>query len=204
MATAADASAFLLEIQLQLDTYKLHKLLYYAQGWHLAWYGEPLFSDRLEAWVNGPVAPGVFHETRGLREVRAVPSGDGYALTEWQQRTLREVMRVYGAFSGADLAELTHQEPPWKAARAGLPPDARSDAEVERAAMKQFFAGLAAIGEEKGRIPQGVVVGLLAWANMKTTERMDLAHQDFVDADADAYARWMNDGGDEPWPEPRA
>ena len=34
---------------------KLHKLLYYAQGWHLARTGRPLFPEAVEAWTDGPV-----------------------------------------------------------------------------------------------------------------------------------------------------
>src|SRR5688500_5047510 len=36
---------------------KLQKLLYYAQGWLLAWYREPLFTDAVEAWAWGPASP---------------------------------------------------------------------------------------------------------------------------------------------------
>lgn len=39
-----------------------HKLLYYAQAWSLAWTGRPLFEDRIEAWINGPVVSDVWHE----------------------------------------------------------------------------------------------------------------------------------------------
>ena len=34
---------------------RLHKLLYYAQGWHLGIRGQPLFAERIEAWKHGPV-----------------------------------------------------------------------------------------------------------------------------------------------------
>ena len=33
---------------------QMHKLLYYAQAWSLAWDGVPLFDGRIEAWKNGP------------------------------------------------------------------------------------------------------------------------------------------------------
>ena len=40
---------------------KLQKLLYYAQGFHLAVHGEPLFHDPIVAWSHGPVVPEVYH-----------------------------------------------------------------------------------------------------------------------------------------------
>lgn len=29
--------------------------MYYAQAWSLVWDEKPLFPERIEAWVNGPV-----------------------------------------------------------------------------------------------------------------------------------------------------
>lgn len=43
-----------------LSQMRLHKLLYYAQGWHLAVFGEPLFAGRIEAWKHGPVVREVY------------------------------------------------------------------------------------------------------------------------------------------------
>ena len=40
---------------------RLQKLLYFAQGWHLARYGKPLFDDDIEAWQYGPVVPSVYN-----------------------------------------------------------------------------------------------------------------------------------------------
>ena len=42
------------------DKMKLHKLLYYVQGWSQAWTGRPLFQDAPEAWTYGPVYPKVY------------------------------------------------------------------------------------------------------------------------------------------------
>ena len=39
---------------------KLQKLLYYMQGFHLAWFDTPLFDEEIEAWMYGPVVPSVF------------------------------------------------------------------------------------------------------------------------------------------------
>jgi uncharacterized phage-associated protein len=32
---------------------KLQKLLYYSQAWHLVWEDTPLFTARIEAWIDG-------------------------------------------------------------------------------------------------------------------------------------------------------
>src|SRR3712207_5542810 len=52
---AADVAA---EIRARLGgvpVKKLHKLLYYCQGHHLAATGQPLFSESVSAWDMGPV-----------------------------------------------------------------------------------------------------------------------------------------------------
>ena len=48
-----------------LTNLRLQKLLYHAQGWHLAVFGRPLFPDQLEAWPQGPVVPDVYRMFEG-------------------------------------------------------------------------------------------------------------------------------------------
>ncbi len=40
---------------------KLQKLVYYAQGYHLALTGKPLFRDIIRAWAHGPVVRSVYN-----------------------------------------------------------------------------------------------------------------------------------------------
>ena len=53
--SAHDVARELRELLPSIGAAKLQKLLYYCQGWHVARNGEPLFTETLEAWVNGPV-----------------------------------------------------------------------------------------------------------------------------------------------------
>jgi uncharacterized phage-associated protein len=41
---------------------KLQKMAYFAHGYHLARYGEPLIKEDFEAWQFGPVAPSIYNE----------------------------------------------------------------------------------------------------------------------------------------------
>lgn len=162
MAKAADVAAYVLKRQMSLDTYKLHKLLHYAQGWHLAWYAAPLFTGRLEAWVHGPVCVDVWPATRGAFNVSHIPGARWEGLTQQERDTVDEVMRVYGAFSGKELELLTHMEPAWLDARGGRPDHERSNAEITHAALLRNFLPLAELGPA-GEIPAGVTLGLAAW-----------------------------------------
>ncbi|MDY6802276.1 MAG: DUF4065 domain-containing protein, partial [Cyanobacteriota bacterium] len=57
MVKVMDVAAYILKKLGPLSAMKLHKLLYYSQAWSLVWDEQPLFSERIEAWANGPVIP---------------------------------------------------------------------------------------------------------------------------------------------------
>jgi uncharacterized phage-associated protein len=50
--SARDVAAAIRERLPRVPTKKLHKLLYYCQGHHLAHFGKPLFSDTISAWKS--------------------------------------------------------------------------------------------------------------------------------------------------------
>jgi hypothetical protein len=52
MPSAHDFAAYVLAEQGEMTTWKLQKLVYYSQAWHLVWDGEPLFTERIEAWAG--------------------------------------------------------------------------------------------------------------------------------------------------------
>jgi uncharacterized phage-associated protein len=86
-----------------------HKWLYYCQGWHLAWTGEPLFREDVEAWINGPVVAELWADEkhgRGKPDPQPI-RGDGLAVIEY-------VVSRYGRFSGKELIRKTHLEDPWR------------------------------------------------------------------------------------------
>ncbi|WP_425453428.1 Panacea domain-containing protein [Thermomonospora umbrina] len=43
---------------------KLHKLLYFCQGHHVADLGEPLFGESISAWDHGPVVGTLWHQEK--------------------------------------------------------------------------------------------------------------------------------------------
>ena len=100
-----------------ISNLKLQKLLYYAQGFHLAEYNEPLFPERIAAWAHGPVVPEVYYQLQhfGANPVQLPQDIDFDAVFGSQaEELLDEVYAVYGQFSAAGLRNMTHEEPPWK------------------------------------------------------------------------------------------
>lgn len=145
VATANDVASYVMErLGSPCDTMKLQKLLYYSQGWSLAWDGAPIFDDRIEAWANGPVVYSVFTNHRGRFTVSDWPHGDATVLTDDQRETVNAVVDHYGRFNGQELSDMTHAERPWLEAREGLAIGARSQTPLNLDVMQDFFGDLAA------------------------------------------------------------
>jgi uncharacterized phage-associated protein len=112
---------------------KIHKLLYYCQGWHLAWFGEPLFHQEVAAWVNGPVVADLWHdEDKG----RDTPSA--IELDETKLSTIDFVVSRYGHLTGKQLIRLTHEEAPWRDVSEQA--DSFTNDTISSHALQQFFA----------------------------------------------------------------
>ena len=95
---------------------KLQELCYYAQGYHLAVEGEPLFEETIEAWDHGPVVPELYREYRryGSGPIDFPASLDLGEFTAEQLTILDEVWENYGQYTGWKLRDMTHDERPWK------------------------------------------------------------------------------------------
>lgn len=146
MQTAASVARYIVRFFQQagdpISNLKLQKLLYYCQGWHLAVRGTPLFQDRIEAWVHGPVQPGVYGTYKHNRWSAITEDVADAALTEDEKSVVDEVLAVYGGDSGYALELRTHTEPPWLQARGGIPNDQESNALITQQSMAQFFRTL--------------------------------------------------------------
>ncbi|MEG1749423.1 MAG: DUF4065 domain-containing protein [Tannerellaceae bacterium] len=100
---------------------KLQKLLYYMQGFHLAFFDEPLFHDEIEAWMYGPVVPAVYEEYKacGSAGLDLNPDEDILSLNEEEEDMFNQVYEAYGQFSALKLMNMTHAETPWKSTAVG-------------------------------------------------------------------------------------
>ena len=107
-ARAADVATQLRAMLPGAGTVKIHKLLYYVQGHHLAWHGTPAFSEPIEAWVNGPVVADLW------RAERYEPPREKRSLDPRILEVVFVVVSRYGHLTGRDLIKLTHNEDPWR------------------------------------------------------------------------------------------
>lgn len=93
---------------------KLLKLTYIAHGWHLAFTGQPLINDRIEAWKFGPVMPPLYRQLRHVRGggIETLLGSDSDRLTQEESDLIRPFLRgvwdTYGKLNGLTLSDLTH------------------------------------------------------------------------------------------------
>ncbi len=111
---------------------KLQKLLYYAQGFHLAVNGAPLFREDVLHWEHGPVVREAWNEYSDYRGGIPIPhDGEVPEFDDDTRELLDDVWRVYGQFSAWRLREMSHDTPPWK--------DTQVNAVIPLDAMQSYF-----------------------------------------------------------------
>jgi len=124
---------------------KLHKLLYYVQAWHLAFYDSPLINCKFQAWVHGPVCRPLYGRYAGGKSMYGSISQEELVylkngvLDENSSEHIDNVLETYMKFSDTQLEHLTHQEKPWIEARGDLQPYERCENEIDEDLMREFY-----------------------------------------------------------------
>ena len=148
MTTALDVAKYFIfkanQVGSFLSNLKLQKLVYYAQAWYLANYKKPLFAEKFEAWIHGPVQPELYSEFKSFRwlpidlDVEEIPA----SITKDIADFLDEVVEAYFKYDGLDLEIMTHNELPWIEARKGISPDKSSKEIISEETMQTFYSDL--------------------------------------------------------------
>ena len=111
---------------------KLQKLLYYAQGMHLALYGVPLFEDKIIKWQYSPVVESVYQEYKenGADFILNFENPvENFSADE--EAALQFVQDAFGQFSAWKLAEMIREETPWK--------ETATNEEIPREKIRDYF-----------------------------------------------------------------
>lgn len=142
MANVIDVAAYILEQTGSVTTMKLQKLVYYAQVRHLVVNGQPLFSDEIQAWANGPVAPRLYHVHAGRYMIGRGglgSYGSPEALSVSEEAAAGYAVEKLGTLSGERLRALSHSEKPWQDAREGYAPGERCSTPITVGSMMRFY-----------------------------------------------------------------
>jgi uncharacterized phage-associated protein len=121
---------------------KLQKLLYYAQGFHVAMCdGKPLFSESVLAWTHGPVVRRVYSKYRGLEWHPISPKTvDIHKYAPEDRELLDAVYLKYGQFGAWKLEEMTHEESPWA--------KTRQQAAISLDLLREYFTPMVEAGRK--------------------------------------------------------
>ena len=141
MATVFDLAQYFLSKE-SMTHKKLQKLCYYAQAWSCAIFPHPISDGVFEAWVHGPVCHVLYEKYRGY--------GFGYIPQEEPPKVfdrdelafLNDVWDTYGELSANALEALSHSEPPWQKARAGLDSSAPSSTPIKPEDMAEYYRSI--------------------------------------------------------------
>lgn len=100
---------------------KLQKLLYLAQRESIALLGAPLFNEKIEGWIHGPVIPEIrfFFEN----DYSSISNEELDSISERSKYIIDNVIDQYAKYETWTLRDLTHEEECWKKSRAGLSED---------------------------------------------------------------------------------
>jgi len=149
---------------------KLHKLLYYCQGHHLATFDYPLFTESISAWDMGPVVGSIWK----LEKDHGIAEGGG-VMNEAALNTVGYVVSRYGALTGSDLERLTHNEDPW------LDADAKrqkgESIRIPDASLAGFFQANAADREDQELQPD--LAHVHSWLSEVTDNQESVAPDTF-------------------------
>jgi uncharacterized phage-associated protein len=165
--SAHDAAAVIRDRLPQAGAVKLHKLLYYCQGHHLATFDEPLFSEAISAWDMGPVVSSFrYEDSVGLK-----PRGE-VRMSEAQLNTIEYVVSRYGKMTGRELAIMTHGETPWIRANDGRPEHGSTP--IKQDWIKEYFKSAnTADREDETPFDPAQVAELMAQAKARADARKD-------------------------------
>lgn len=101
-----------------LTNMKINKLLYFAQGHSYERFNTALFSEDIEAWVNGPVVNGIYQNLKKYNNntvTDTIGEYDPSVFSDEENELLLDVAREYGKYSAATLRNMTHSpNTPWK------------------------------------------------------------------------------------------
>lgn len=123
---------------------KLQKLVYYAQGWLLAFQDRAFFKDEIEAWVHGPVIPNLYDEYKkyGSGPIPKVEKFNESIFNVDEVNILTMVRNIYGRYDGKYLEYLVHNEAPWIEARGKCVDHDKCDRTIKEGQIVEYFKGI--------------------------------------------------------------
>lgn len=135
-----DVSGYILSKTGPITAMMLEKLTYYVLAWSLGWYGSPMFSERFQAWCDGPVCEELFKTHQGKRIVSNQLYPDNHTFSNSEKAIMDAVIETYGNYDAEWLSRLTHIEDPWFLTRGELNSSERSHRTIPQKLMHEYYS----------------------------------------------------------------
>lgn len=138
--------SYIFEQMQEITPLALQKLLYFIQGVYMVIYGVPLYKEDCMAWVHGPVYEEVYDlfkdfKYNPIEDNRFAIFKDRFEeLSDQEKKVIDLVVNSFGKYSGKVLEKITHNETPWKNARADYEPLQPSREIIEKNEIMKYFS----------------------------------------------------------------
>lgn len=139
-----DVAKYILDITGKSTAMMFEKLTYYCLVWSLVWYNKPVFKEKFQAWVNGPVNDKLFKKHKGMKIVSSENFSDiqPHNFSASEKELINSVINVYGKMTPEEISRITHIEDPWKKARNGLPANVSSKNVINNEDILNYYKNI--------------------------------------------------------------
>lgn len=140
--------SYIFEQMKEVTPLALQKILYFIQGIYMVLFDKPLYKEDCMAWVHGPVYEEVYalfkdFKYNPIEDDRFAIFKDRFEeLSENEKKVIDLVINTFGKYSGKVLEKITHEELPWKNARAGYETLEPSREVISKDEMRKYFIGV--------------------------------------------------------------
>jgi len=132
----------------EITPMKLIKLVYFAHGWHLGLFHEPLISEDIMAWQFGLVVETLYHSFKRFgnknitEKALVIPSQEQELKQDAQSLAVLDgVWKAYSKFTGVQLSNLTHEKnSPWDRAWQNDPSNKYFSCPIDNKIIEEHFA----------------------------------------------------------------
>ena len=137
--------SYIFEQMEEVTPLALQKLLYFIQGIYMVMFDAPLYREDCMAWTHGPVYEEVYDlfkdfKYNPIEDNRFAIFKDRFEeLNEQEKKVIDLVIDTFGKYSGKVLESITHEELPWKNARAGYEASEPSREIISKEEIKDYF-----------------------------------------------------------------
>lgn len=143
MANVFDVAQYIRNKFDKISTIKLQKLVYYSKAWSLVWDEDPLFSESVEFWANGPVVPALYQTHKGqFFSPECFPNANPDNLTTTEKENIDLVIDSYGKKSPQYLVALSHTEAPWRDSWGDIPDGERCSNSISDNSIAEYYCNL--------------------------------------------------------------